>query len=52
MTVHYAYKVSLSSSLQDLLLAFNFWTDLRRCVDTVAEALEADDLSEDTMRGV
>lgn len=33
--------------IDDLQLAFTFWADVRRCVDTVAETLGAEDLSED-----
>mmetsp|Transcript_45280 Transcript_45280/g.105693 ORF Transcript_45280/g.105693 Transcript_45280/m.105693 type:complete len:759 (+) Transcript_45280:77-2353(+) len=33
--------------LEDLKLAFTFWQDLRRCVDTIAETLGAEELSED-----
>lgn len=30
-------------------LAFTFWHDLRRCVDTIAETLGAEELSEDAI---
>lgn len=33
--------------VEDLKAAFAFWEDLRRCVDTIAEPLGADELSED-----
>ena len=33
--------------VEDLKLAFTFWKDLRRCVDTIAETLGAEELSED-----
>jgi len=33
--------------LEDLQSAFAFWDDLRRCVDTIAEPLGAEELSED-----
>ena len=29
-------------------LAFTFWQDLRRCVDSIAESLGAEDLSEES----
>ncbi|CAE7618001.1 mkt1, partial [Symbiodinium natans] len=32
--------------VEDLKLALTFWEDIRRCVDTIAEQLEADELSE------
>ncbi|CAJ1416586.1 unnamed protein product [Effrenium voratum] len=34
-------------AIDDLQLAFTFWGDLRRCVDTIAETLGAEELSED-----
>merc|ERR1711948_71851 len=33
--------------VEDLRNAFAFWNDLKRCVDDIAERLEADDLSKD-----
>jgi hypothetical protein len=33
-------------------LAFTFWGDVRRCVDTVADTLGAEDLSEADFMGV
>merc|ERR1712224_218828 len=33
--------------LEDLKTAFVFWNDLKRCVDTIAEPLGAEELSED-----
>lgn len=32
---------------EDLKIAFRFWSDLRRCVDAIAEPLDAQELSED-----
>ncbi|CAK9006148.1 unnamed protein product [Durusdinium trenchii] len=36
-----------AQAIEDLQLAFTFWQDLKRCVDTVADPLGAEDLSED-----
>jgi hypothetical protein len=33
--------------VEDLKTAFTFWNDLKRCVDTIAEPLGAEELSED-----
>jgi len=33
--------------IDDLKLAFQFWADLRRCVDNIAEPLGAEELNED-----
>eukprot|EP00931_Biecheleriopsis_adriatica_P003970 TRINITY_DN105710_c0_g1_i1.p1 TRINITY_DN105710_c0_g1~~TRINITY_DN105710_c0_g1_i1.p1 ORF type:complete len:754 (-),score=202.76 TRINITY_DN105710_c0_g1_i1:55-2316(-) len=49
-----SFKVNLTKrfpccvrAIDDLQLAFTFWDELRRCVDTIAEDLQADDLSKD-----
>merc|ERR1719203_606089 len=36
-----------SQPVEDIRSAFAFWKDLRRCVEKIAEGLEADDLSKD-----
>lgn len=33
--------------VEDLKTAFHFWTDLKRCVDAIADPLGAEELSED-----
>jgi hypothetical protein len=49
-----AFKTDLSKRfpccvqpIEDLKLAFKFWDDIRRCVNTIAETLGAEDLAED-----